>query len=101
MTAYTMTQPVETRTLVAATADTATMAGGFSAVLVFNQDATAYIYVRADGTAAVSAGSGSYPVPPGVHPHRVDHLLRDPHLLDHRGAGRPVRCRVDRAGGLT
>jgi hypothetical protein len=65
MATYTMTQPVETRTLVAATADTATMAGGFSAVLVFNQDATAYIYVRADGTAAVSAGAGSYPVPPG------------------------------------
>jgi hypothetical protein len=64
MTAYTMTTPVETRTLVAATADTATLQGGNAAVMVFNHDTTNLLWARADGTAAAASGAGSYPVFP-------------------------------------
>lgn len=58
-------------TLVAATVDTVTLSGEFSGqqitrVEVYNHDASAVIYCRADGTAAVSAADGTYSVGPGM-----------------------------------
>lgn len=58
-------------TLVAATLDTVTLSGTFSGspigrVEVYNHDATAVIYCRADGTAAVSAADGTFSVGPGM-----------------------------------
>lgn len=64
MATYTMTTPAETHTLVASTADTATLQGGNAGVMVWNHDLTTLLWARGDGTAAVASGAGSYPVFP-------------------------------------
>lgn len=58
-------------TLVAATADTVTLSGEFNGqqitrAEVYNHDASAVIYCRADGTTAVAAADGTYSVGPGM-----------------------------------
>lgn len=58
-------------TLTAATVDTVTLSGllqgmPITRVEIYNHDATAVIYCRADGTTTVSAADGTYSVGPGM-----------------------------------
>lgn len=53
------------KTLVANTADTITFSAPFTRLEVYNHDAALFVFVRADGTAAVLSADGTYCIGPG------------------------------------
>lgn len=54
-----------TNTLSGTTADTITLTQAWPAIEVTNQDASIWIYLRQDGTTAVSEADNTTPIPPG------------------------------------
>lgn len=65
MAAYTATISAH-KTLVANTADSVTFSAAWTRIEIYNRDASAVIFARADGTVAVLSADGTYAIPPGA-----------------------------------